>query len=241
MTRLTTTTYDLERRCQHWGEAGKDPHGLMQHQQCAREGVQVRLRCPAGRPDAVSAYCDEHGGEERARRAASRDWNYLAPESVGGAAAVENAGCMQLQTVHAYVVLRQVPQQQGGKWLAWRGLGSMLTPVVNPQGQRRSRGGKAKAKQKDAPVTSFPTREAALELAILESRRATTARVEEIRRARGGTLEWGTPVEPLDEPVVIVLEQGDSRSAWDIAVTLTRRSRSGVAGITGLRPSGECA
>lgn len=251
--------YDLEQRCQHWAEAGADPHGLMRHAQCPLEGVQVRLRCPAGRPDAVSAYCVEHGGAARARAAAELDWNYLAPESVGGAVDVEHAGCLCLQTPEAYVVLRQTPAEQGGTWLAWLGLGSLLTPVPNPEprpvrlspaGERRSpRGGRrhkraaslAEHVERGAITRSFPTRAEAFAAADVAWSARVRARVAEIRAARGGTLEWGTPVEPLEDPIVVVLEQGDSRSAWDVAVTLPRRGRSGVAGLTGLRPSGECA
>lgn len=239
--------YDLEQRCQHWDEAGPDALGLMQYEQCPREGRQVRLRCPAGRPDAISAYCDEHGGEARAQVEAERDWMYAAPEAVGGPAEVEDAGCQQLQTPDAYVVLRQTPAAQGGRWLAWRGLGSMMIPVENPQpqvrlranGKPRRRGGSAYSGRNGA--LAFPSRETALAEALIRWRAGLDTRVEAIRRLRGGTLAWGTPVEPLESPVVILLGQGDSRSAWDIAVTLPRRSRGGVSGLTGLRPSGECA
>lgn len=221
---------------------------------CGAPAVEVRLRCPAGRPDAVAAYCDEHGGEERARAEARRDWMYAAPESVGGRADVEDAGCLQLQTIHAYVVVRQVPADQGGKWLAWLGLGGALTPVANPapevrvrpDGTRRGkRGGKrvgaSDGRLRATGTNSFPSRESALEVATAKWRRGVEEHVEAIRRARGGTLAWGTPVEPLDSPIVILIEQGDSRSAWDVAVTLQPRSRAGVSAITGLRPSGECA
>src|SRR5690606_1305472 len=189
------------------------------------------------RPDAVAAFCDEHGGEARARALAERDWNYVAPESVDD---VEDAGCMGLQTPHAYVVVRQVPPAQGGVWLAWLGLGSFRTSVAHPGGERRPRGGRRQGKCQDRPPTSFPTRNEALEAARAQWQRGLTARVEEIRRARGGTLAWGTPVEPLEEPIVILLEQGDSRSAWEVATALPRRTRLGIAAVSGLRPSGEC-
>lgn len=225
--------YDIERRCGHYDS---DARGELV--QCPREGIQVRLRCPVGRPDAVAAYCDEHGGESRARIHASSSWDYVAPESVGDHDDVENAGCMGLQSPHAYVVVRQVAQEQGGKWLAWLGLGSLLTPVANPNGQRRNRGGRM-GKYADRPATSFPTRSEALEAATIAWRCGLQARVEAIRRARGGSLDWGTPVEPLSEPIIIVLEQGDSRSAWDVAQHLSRRSRDGGGIFSGLRPSGE--
>lgn len=238
--------YDIERRCQHWSEAGADGHGLMQYAQCPREGIQVRLTCPAGRPDAVSAYCAEHGGEARARAEAERDWMYAAPASVGGPAQVEDAGCQQLQTPDAYVVVRQTPATQAGRWLAWLGLGSAMVPVENPapivklkNGRPHVRAGRSYSGRNGA--LAFPSREAALAQALLRWRAGLDARVDEIREARGGTLAWGSPVEPLDEPIVIVLEQGDSRSAWDVAVTLPRRGRVGSAVFSGLRPSGECA
>lgn len=233
--------YNLEQRCQHY-----EPDAAGELVQCPREGIQVRLRCPAGRPDAVSAYCAEHGGEARARAEAERDWMHAAPESVGGPAQVEDAGCQQLQTPDAYVVVRQTPAAQGGRWLAWLGLGSMMIPIENPapvvklkNGRPHVRAGRSYSGRNGA--LAFPSREAALAQALLRWRAGVETRVEAIRRLRGGTLAWGTPVEPLDEPIVIVLEQGDSRSAWDMAVTLPRRSRVGAAELSGLRPSGECA
>jgi hypothetical protein len=208
----------------------------------------VRLQCPAGRPDTVASYCEKHGGKERARQTAERGWNYVAPESVGDAAAVEDAGCTGLQTTEAYVVIRQAREDQGGVWLAWLGLGSMLKPVENPQppvrmqadGRPRTRGG-LRRRGTGASLCSFPTREAALSTARMLWSKQVQERVQLIRSLRGGTLSWGTPVEPLAEPVVILLEQGDTRSAWDVAERLKARSRAGLAAISGLRPSGECA
>lgn len=234
--------FDLERRCRHY-----DSDGRGELIQCAQEGQQVRLPCPAGRPDATSSYCDAHGGLDRARAEAERDWMYVAPESVGGPREVENAGCQQLQTPHAYIVLKQSPAAQGGTWLAWLGLGSLMQQVENPtprvrpgkEGLARKRGGRRYSGRNGA--LAFPTRQAALQQAQVVWRSGLEARVAEIRHERGGTLDWGTPIEPLDSPIVIVLEQGDPRGAWDIAVQLPRRSREGSASLTGLRPSGECA
>lgn len=213
-------------------------------ERCPRDAKEVRLRCPEGRPEAVAAYCDEHGGEARARAEAERDWNYVAPAGVGDAEAVEHAGCLCLGTPEAYIVARHTSEVTGGVWLAWLGLGSRLTPVVNPEpavklranGQPRKRGGK---RPRGDGTKSFPSREAALRQAKVAWAEGVERRVTEIREARGGTLAWGAPVEPLEEPIVIVLEQGDSRSAWDIAPQLARQSRQGVGVITGLRPSGE--
>jgi hypothetical protein len=156
---------------------------------------------------------------------------------------------MGLRTQHAYVVIRQVPEEQGGKWLAWRGLGSHMTPVrryaYGAYAKPNRRGGRKhkRAGQETAATgtLSFPSRAAAEEAAIATWRAMTRGDVERIREARGGLLNWGIPVEMLDAPIVIVLEQGDTRSAWDIAVTLERRTRAGLCVISGLRPSGEVA
>lgn len=217
---------------------------------CGRPGHAARLACPAGRPDAEGGpYCDAHGGSQRALAEAAQEWDYLAPASVGDAAAVELAGQMSLRTQHAYVVIRQVPEEQGGKWLAWRGLGSHMVPVRRYShgawAQPNKRGGR---KHKRAGQTtaatgtqSFPSRGAAEESAVAIWRAMVRGDVARIEDARGGTLTWGIPVEPLTAPIVLVLEQGDTRSAWDIAVTLPRVTRAGLCVISGLRPSGEVA
>lgn len=217
--------------------------------QCPEKATEVRLPCPAGRPDAVAAYCELHGGQPLALEVAQSDWNYAAPESVGDVEAVQIAGGACLQTPEAYVVIRQTPENQGATWLAFLGLGSMLTPVANPEpavrlqrdGRPRTRGGSRGRRSPDTPSRSFAIREAALSAARQTWEARVKERVDFIRKLRGGTLAWGLPVEPLAEPVVIVLEQGDSRSAWDVAVSLPARSRQGMASVYGLRPSGECA
>lgn len=206
---------------------------------CPRLGTEVRLACPAERPDAVACYCDEHGGETRARAVAERDWMYVAPECVGGPAEVEQAGTDSLRSTEAYVVVRQTLPATGGKWLAWLGIGSHMVSVVNPRAVPSRRGGRRHRSSGSDGTKAFPTRVEALE----EARKAWSTRVEQrvrdITAVRGGTLCWGTPVEPLDEPILIVLEQGDARTAWDVAETLPRRSREGLYVISGLRPSGE--
>jgi len=215
-------------------------------ERCRRPGQVVRLPCPAGRPDAVAAYCAEHGGEERARAEAERDWMRVAPASVGGPEEVEHAGTDCLRTPEAYVVLRRMPPAQGGVWLAWLGLGSALTPVENPHPRVRLRAdGKVRTRShgrtKSNGRKAFAARELALAAATAAWAERVRERVEEIRRARGGTLDWGTPVEPLAEPIVIDLEPGsDEAGAWEAAKALPRRSAAGAAEITGLRPSGEC-
>lgn len=217
---------------------------------CGRPGASVRLACPAGRPDAEGGpYCPEHGGEPRARSEAEREWIYVAPESVGDAAAVALAGQMCLRTQHAYVVIRHVPEEQGGKWLAWRGLGSRMVPIrryaYGAWAQPNKRGGRKHKRAGQTTATtgtmSFPSRREAEESAVAIWRAHTRGDVDRIRSARGETLDWGLPVEPMQHPIMIVLEQGDSRSAWDIAVTLERVTRPGLCAISGLRPSGEVA
>jgi len=212
---------------------------------CGLPGAEVRLQCPAGRPDAVGGpYCDEHGGHALALAEAEREWNYLAPASVGRAEAVRDAGSTALRTPEAYIVLRQTPESQGGTWLAWLGLGSMMRPVPSGAAPNR-RGGRAhkRAGEKRARTgtRAFSSRAAAEAAAVVAWRRNARNTVEVIRDHRGGTLDWGVPVEPLEAPIVLVLEQGDSRSGWDVAVELKRRTRDGLCMLSGLRPSGEVA
>lgn len=206
---------------------------------CTQRAIEVRLSCPEGRPDAVAAYCQEHGGKERALEEAERNWGYAAPASVGDMDRVLEAGSLGLQTPDAYVVVRQTTVGEGGVWLAWLGLGSMLQQVPNPAAVPRQRGGRGR--RPSDGTKSFPSRETALSTALEAWRDRVTARVAEIREARGGTLEWGLDVEPLDEPVIIVLEQGDERTAWEVASGLSRRTPVGASFIRGLRSSGECA
>lgn len=213
-----------------------DAHDVEIDERCPRTAVEVRLRCPAGRPDATACYCDEHGGLARAEREAHADWNYAAPESVGGAGAVLEAGVECLRTTEAYVVLRQSPPENGGTWLAWLGLGSLMAPVRNPEPPMR----RGRPRPDGRGQYSFAARVYAEQAARAMWSEQVARRVTEIREARGGTLGWGVAVEPLDAPIVILLEQGDERSAWDVAVTLTHRSRAGQALMSGLRPSGEC-
>jgi hypothetical protein len=205
---------------------------------CGLDGVLVRLPCPAGRPDAVGgAYCDEHGGEARARAEAERDWNYLAPASVGDAASVEAAGSEGLDTTHAYVVVR--PER--GLWLAYLGVGSFQIQVANPRGLTALQRRKQRRGQPIPPgrAYGFAAREEALQTAVEEWRQRLVARVREIRAARGATLAWGVPVEPLPEPVV--LEIGERENAWDAAARARRRGPPGLGPISGLRPTGEAA
>ncbi len=213
---------------------------------CGLAGESVSLACPAGRPDATGGpYCPEHGGGVRAEREARADWNFLAPASVGHRGQVLAAGCEGLLTPDRYIVVRQLIEPAGGVWLAWLGLGSAMLEVSNPESApNRRRGGVRHRRAKDRGLMgtrSFRTREDALRVARDAWARQLAAHVERIRVARGGTLDWGVPVEPAEEPIVIVLEQGEARSAWDLAVVLPRMSRDGLSLVSGLRPSGEVA
>jgi hypothetical protein len=180
-------------------------------ERCLRHAERVVLPTLAGRPPAVGGpYCDTHGGLERSRAEAERDWNYAAPAAVGDAASVHEAGLMALCSVHACVVVRP----EHGRWLAWLGIGSLLQGVPNPLASVRHRGGQGRARQRRSSGRyAFPSQAAALESAVAVWRETLDARVAEIRRARGGTLEWGMPIAPRSEPLVYLL--GEHGSAWD--------------------------
>lgn len=193
---------------------------------CGCPGVGVSLPCPAGRPDADGGpYCEEHGGEGRARREAEADSNFLAPASVGDAMAVLHAGTMMLDSRDAYVMVRE----ERGYWLAFLGVGSFFTGVPNPSTRvtwargehppkgvpHRKRGESSEAwRTRCATVGGyrFLTREDA----EAEGRRAWRAQVDrhvaEIRASRGGTLAWGVPVEPRSEPIIV---DATGRNSWD--------------------------
>lgn len=184
----------------------------------------VILETPAGRPPVVAGpYCPKHGGGERARRQAEGDWNYLAPASVGDARAVVAAGCMHLGTRDAYVVVRP----HGRIWRAWLGLGDAQIGVMRPgcQGYERGR-------------FAHGTKNAAIEAGLAEWRKYVDDHVDRIREARGGTLAWGDPIEPLDAPVVLILgETGDAvAKARRVPKTAPDTPKARLAGV---RASGE--
>lgn len=214
--------------------------GVCQYRDCMRVVPEVRLVCPAGRPDAVGCYCPNHGGEERARAEAEQDWNWLAPPEVGGERAVKYAGNLCLHTTDAYVVLRELPEAQGGVWLAFLGLGAASVALGNPSAKSSRRGGRRANNRKGAGGLSFPDKRSA-ELAAHDVwHRATSTRVAAITQARGGTLDWGTPVKPLLGPIVITVVAGDPRNPWEVAEALPRLTPSSVtARKNGLRASGE--
>ena len=178
---------------------------------CPATGASVVLPTPAGRPSAHGGpYCIEHGGEARARTAAENDWNHLAPESVGGEAAVQRAGCLALDSADVYVVVR--PERD--HWLAWLGIGSHMIVVrhggMTARDRRRVERGHRPSMR---PSCSYPSQEAATEGALVAWRARVAEDVAEITAARGGTLAWGLPIEPRDQPRIIVL--AEHGSAWD--------------------------
>lgn len=84
---------------------------------------------------------------------------------------------------------------------------------------------------------AFRFRDDALIVGGLRWRDRVWANVEEIRAARGGTLDWGLPVEPLLEP--IVLEPREGESAWEAVARAPRHAPVGLGALTGKRSSGE--
>jgi hypothetical protein len=106
----------------------------------------------------------------------------LAPAEVGGDVEVQQAGCLSLCSEHAVICVREGMPVQGGGWVIALGLGSY---------QRALKGRHASLDE-------------ALAAGIVAWLAMLNARIAEITRARGGTLEWGLPVMPRAEPIVRV-------------------------------------
>lgn len=190
---------------------------------------------PHDRPRLRACYCEAHGGTERALSDLRSDWFVLAPARVGGVEEVMAAGVEGLTSVNAYVVVRLLQ----GKWLAWVGIGSMLHAVSNPHAKPAytKNGYVKKRKGRIRGLYAFESREAALEQGVQSWTALLDAKLRGVQNRRGGTLEWGVPIEPLGEPIVIEPQEGES--AWDIVSRRGRESRPGLGIFTGLRPSGE--
>jgi hypothetical protein len=62
-------------------------------------------------------------------------------------------------------------------------------------------------------VGAFATRAEAVEAGLAAWRSGLEREMAAISKARGGTLEWGMPVEPRAEPIVVEPRPGES--AWD--------------------------
>jgi hypothetical protein len=203
---------------------------------CGQAAIGERLACLAGRRDAVAGpYCECHGGRRRAEEEASHDWLYVAPESVGGEGEVLEAGAMGLGHSEAYLVIRE----ERGRILVWIGIGSraeQLRPAVPaPSTARHRRAGRHGQRPTGAMV--FFSRDDAIREGTATWRSRVTARIAEIYAARGGTLGWGVPVEPLAEPVIIDL--GDAADAWAAAKRRPRIGRLAMTMLSGVRPTGE--
>jgi hypothetical protein len=159
----------------------------------------VRLPCPAGRPDAVGGpYCEEHGGALRADAAARANWNYLAPACVGDVYAVQSAGCWTLQSEDTMVVVRPAgPRGRNGsdRWTVAHGVGGHLRAVPG----------------------TWDTALLAERAAIERWRAAHDTALAAIRRARGGTLDWGLPTYARETPLVVFCptwEVGVGNTTW---------------------------
>lgn len=213
-------------------------------ERCTADATGLAVRdIPVRRSLVAACYCTAHGGRTRAERELAAAWPVAAPDSVGDDESVNHAGALQLRTPEAYVEIRQLAADIGGKWLAFLGLGSLQTPVENPRAAlKTSRNGTVRLSKSGKPrgAYSFASREEAEAAAIEAWRVGLARRVAKITEARGGTLAWGTAIEPLDRPHVIVLEPGMG-TAWDVAVTLPRVAPVGLAVMSGLRASGEVA
>lgn len=107
-------------------------------------------------------------------------------------------------------------RQHARCWLAQLGVGSLLIDV-----------------------SSHATEEAASDAGHAAWRARIDADVQRIRKARGGTLDWGTPVEPLADP--IVLDPAPKESAWSVVGRTPRRAPRGLSLVSGVRASGEPA
>jgi hypothetical protein len=153
---------------------------------CNAAATEYRRQAPADRGVIRACYCDAHGGSDRARQEVESSWDILAPASVVDVAA---AGAMGLSSEHAILVLRQSPDQKK-PWAVSLGIGSHTQNV----GQYAS-----EQEAMDAGRTAWSQH---LERDL-----------SEIRESRGGTLNWGMPVTPRLEPVILRPQAGES--AWD--------------------------
>lgn len=140
------------------------------------------------------SYCDAHGGVARARQEAEADfarcWLTLAPPTLS-ADRVLAAGAMGLSSEHSYVVIR--PNE--GRWKCALGI----------WGHTREMPG-SYARMLDAERAG-----------IRWWRREVADRVALIRSARGGTLDWGAPVKPAPNPLVLVARERGPQPPPDMA------------------------
>jgi len=163
------------------------PESSLGWEHCGRGGLELYCDPGCGREERRKCYCDEHGGAERAAERLLEEWAVVAPDSVGGDYEVQEAGCASLTSVDVYVVTR--PHE--GRYVVALGIGGHTVSL---------RG-------------SHPDREAATLAGVEAWRERVGADLEAIRAARGGTLDWGGPVRPRPEPIVIHAAAGQSAYA----------------------------
>ncbi len=149
----------------------------MRCEDCHAPSQPVVQIAPFGRGLVQRSYCPEHGGEERARAEVARAWAMVAPESVGDAQRVQWAGMLLLGSEHKVISVRWF----GVRVVVFLGTGSHLMPVGS------------------FGLLEYPAALAAGRGALHNER---ARRIEEIRTLRGGTLDWGLPVIPLERPLV---------------------------------------
>jgi hypothetical protein len=218
----------------HHPVAYTDADGQRRYRPCGANATGWTVDLTSwGRGHVSRCYCVDHGGSELAVSEISRDWNYLAPVSVGDAGAVQDAGMRCLNSTNAYVVVRE----EHGRWLAYLGVGSMMIqvrmrhePVVRRGRVYRQSNGKLRGQM------ATDSRDDALARAIDAWRSKLADDIAAITAARGGVLDWGLPVEPLADPMVLDTTSGNG---WDKAASAARQARPGLAYFLGVRPSGE--
>lgn len=152
--------------------------------------VVVATNLPAGRKDVKAGYCEEHGGIERAYQEVRASWSILAPAEVGSDEDVLRAGRMTLRLEHSVVVIRHVPSVFEDKWIG--SLGMKPSSIIVCEGN-------------DPDKVEKET--------LAAWKRELDRRVEEIRIARGGTLDWGVPVRTRREPIILRPNPGESDSS----------------------------
>lgn len=220
-------------QCESYVETVNE-HGKTVLRRCANRAVRYVADLTHLRRGKVGACeCDEHGGAARAIERIQTDWLYVAPDEAGDVESVMAAGTECLRTPDAYIVLRQ----EHGRWLAWLGLGTMLRQVQMRDTPRLHKGRPYMRGNKPRGLMAADTREEAMAKARARWRLELEQHVDAIIEMRGGTLDWGVPVEPAHEPVVV--DAPERKCGWDIATSLPRMARQGIGCISGLRPSGE--
>ena len=176
----------LPNSCRHW---------ITTEKHCGKPGECAIIETPPGRPSVKRGpYCEEHGGYTRARNEANTNWLVLAPASVGDIRAVQTAGSLGLRGRHTTLVIKCV----NNYWFAYRGTGRRAENIPN----------------NDA-IAHFQTKAEAIEKAVKVWKVKFDERIEYIRKARGGTLDWGHSITLMTEPNILTV--ADGRRFWKTA------------------------